>query len=83
MPKVLANETTTSSTTPPATNEATTTPIQQSPEVHTTYTLAATLQSCPEAQDVPTYTNLGATNHFFVNQAAFTDYKELLNPIEG
>ncbi|KAH0590739.1 hypothetical protein H2248_000865 [Termitomyces sp. 'cryptogamus'] len=48
---------------------------------HITYALAVTLQC--KATNIPTYADSGTTDHFFVNKDAFTNYKELLSPMEG
>lgn len=45
------------------------------------YALSATLQG--QSDEVPTYADLGTTDHFFVDRNAFSDYKELPNPIKG
>lgn len=39
--------------------------------------------SITEVHEIRTYADSGATDHFFVDRAVFSDYEELPNPIEG
>lgn len=72
----------TTTTKPVVANVATSTPPQAPAQPHVTYALVTTIPTT-KPLDIPTYADSGASDHFFVNKEAFTDYEELPNPIEG